>query len=255
MKIKGVLWHSTGGNNTALSRYVQPSKSNKKYDKLISLIGENKYKNSWNQIKLYAGVNAFIGKLADGTVTTIQTLPWQLRPWGCGKGPKGTCNDGWVQFEICEDNLKDTKYFNQVYKEACELTAYLCKKYNLNPHGTVTHNGVKIPVILCHADSYKLKMGTNHGDVLYWFAKHGKTMQDVRDDVATLLNGSTLPYKVKVNVNKLNIRKGPSTKYSIAGQITDRGVYTITEVKNNYGKLLSGAGWVYLKGYTTKYKG
>ena len=32
MKVKGVLWHSTGANNPALSRYVQPSKDDKNYD-------------------------------------------------------------------------------------------------------------------------------------------------------------------------------------------------------------------------------
>lgn len=252
MKIKGILWHSTGSNNTALSRYVQPSKSDKNYDKLMSLIGKNKYDNSWNQITHYAGVNAWIGRLADNTTTSVQVLPWQLRPWGCGIGKKGSCNDGWVQFEICEDNLKNKEYFNQVYKEACELTAYLCKQYNLDPHGTVTVNNVKVPVILCHADSYKLGMGTNHGDVLHWFVKYGKTMDDVRNDVAALLH-STLPYKVKITVDSLNIRKGPGKDYDKVGCITDKGVYTIVEAKGSWGRLLSGKGWIHL-GYTERYK-
>ena len=33
-------------------------------------------------------------------------MPWDYRPWGCGSGSKGSCNTGWVQFEICEDGLK-----------------------------------------------------------------------------------------------------------------------------------------------------
>jgi hypothetical protein len=52
-----------------------------------------------------AGLNAFIGYLRDGSVGTIQTMPWDFRPWGCGSGIKGSCNNGWIQFEICEDNL------------------------------------------------------------------------------------------------------------------------------------------------------
>ena len=52
-----------------------------------------------------AGLNAFIGYLRDGSVSTIQTMPWNFRPWGCGSGIKGSCNNGWIQFEICEDNL------------------------------------------------------------------------------------------------------------------------------------------------------
>ena len=33
----------------------------------------------------------------------------------------------------------------------------------------------------------------------------------------------------------------------INGAITDRGVYTIIEQKNSWGKLKSGAGWINLK--------
>ena len=253
MRIKGILWHSTGANNPFISRYVQPSRNDKNYNQLINLLGKNKYGNSWNQIAVDAGVNAWIGKLTDGTVATVQTLPWQLRPWGCGSGKHGSCNDGWIQFEICEDNLKDKKYFNQVYKEACELTAFLCKTYNIDPFGTVTMNGVKVPTILCHADSYKLGLGSNHGDVLIWFAKHGKTMKDVRKDVATLLNFPTLPYQVRVTADALNIRTGPGISYDKVGVIKDKGVYTITKVKNNWGFLKSKAGWISLK-YTERYK-
>lgn len=49
----------------------------------------------------------------------------------------------------------------------------------------------------------------------------------------------------KVTVDDLAIRTGPSTKYEQCGSITDRGTYTITEIKNTcWGKLLSGAGWI-----------
>ena len=120
-------------------------------------------------------------------------MPWNYRPWGCGSGKKGSCNNGWIQFEICEDNLNDVNYFNAVYKEACELTAYLCKLYNLDPKGYSILNGVKIPVILCHADSHNLGFGSNHGDVLHWFNKYGKTMNDVRNDVAKLLAAAPAP--------------------------------------------------------------
>ena len=187
MTPKGVLWHSTGANNPTLKRYVQPDDNATNKSELIALIGKNNNGNDWNHIKRQAGVNCWIGKLADGTVATVQTMPWNYKPWGCGSGSKGSCNNGWIQFEICEDGLTDKNYFNKVYKEACEITAYLCKMYNIDPKGTVTVNGVKVPTILCHADSYDLKMGSNHGDVNHWFSKHGKTMADARDDVADLL--------------------------------------------------------------------
>ena len=76
---------------------------------------------------------------------------------------------------------------NKIYKEGCEITAYLCKMYNLNPKGTVKTNGVNIPVILDHATAYKLGFGSNHGDIQHWFKKYGKTMDNVRNDVAKLM--------------------------------------------------------------------
>ena len=36
MKIKGVLWHSTGANNPTLKRYVQPDDNAKDKDALIA---------------------------------------------------------------------------------------------------------------------------------------------------------------------------------------------------------------------------
>ena len=191
MTIKGVLWHSTGANNPNLKRYVQPSDDAPDKVAQLKLLGENQYKNDWNHITRQAGLNAWIGKLADGTVTTIQTMPWNYKPWGCGSGAKGSCNNGWIQFEICEDGLTDKVYFDKVYKEACELTAYLCDIYNLDPRGTIDYNGVKVPVILCHADSYDLGLGSNHGDVNHWFPKFGKSMETVREDVAKLMPKET----------------------------------------------------------------
>ena len=193
MTVKGILWHSTGANNTSLKSYVQPSDNAVDKDEWLTRLGVNTYKNDWNHIVRQAGVNCWIGKLADGTITTVQTLPWNYRPWGCGSGPKGSCNNGWVQFEICEDNLTDKTYFEKTYKEACEITAYICDMYNIDPKGTVIVNGVKVPTILCHQDAYRLGLGSNHGDVLYWFAKFGKTMNDVREDVSKLLNKNTTP--------------------------------------------------------------
>lgn len=195
MTVKGVLWHSTGANNPNLRRYVQPDDNAANRAELLALLGTNGNRNDWNHINRQAGLNCWIGKLADGTVTTVQTMPWNYRPWGCGSGNKGSCNNGWIQFEICEDGLNDATYFNKVYKEACEITAYLCKMFNIDPNGTVNMNGVSVPTILCHADSHALGLGSNHGDVNHWFPKFGKSMATARADVAALMktSGSVAP--------------------------------------------------------------
>lgn len=61
----------------------------------------------------------------------------------------------------------------------------------------------------------------------------------------------TSNYLVKVTANKLNIRSGPGTNYKLQGAITDKGTYTIVDTKGKWGKLKSGAGWIYLN-YTKK---
>ena len=186
----GVLWHSTGANNPTLKRYVQPSDNASDKQYWLNLLGKNQYGNDWNHIEREAGVNFWIGKLADGTVASIQTAPLNYRAWGCGSGSKGSCNNGWVQFEICEDGLNDATYFNKVYQEALEITAYVCKTYNIDPYGTSKCGSTYVPNITCHIESYNYGCGSNHGDVLHWFPKFGKNMQTIRDDVAKLLKES-----------------------------------------------------------------
>lgn len=231
MDIKGILWHSTGANNPWLKRYVQPDDNASDKAALLEKIGNNAYSNDWNHTKVQAGLNSWIGKLADGTVATVQTMPWDYRPWGCGSGNKGSCNTGWIQFKICEDGLTDADYFSKVYEEACELTAYLCKLYNINPKGSVSFNGVTVPTILCHADSYKLGLGSNHGDALHWFPKFGKSMETARNDVAPLISGSTAE---KDTSNKDTKEKDTSEKTVIyrvrkswSDSKTQKGAYKI----------------------------
>ncbi len=187
MQIKGILWHDTGANNPNLKRYVQPSDNAPDRVEWLEKLGKNQYRNDWNHVYRKCGMNCWIGKLADGTVTTVQTMPWDYRPWGCGSGKKGSCNNSWIQFEICEDGKNDPEYFTKVYEEACEITAYLCKLFHIDPLGTADCNGVTVPTILCHQDSHKLGLGSNHSDIYDWFPKYGKNMETARADVAWLL--------------------------------------------------------------------
>lgn len=54
------------------------------------------------------------------------------------------------------------------------------------------------------------------------------------------------PFTVQVIVSDLNYRSKGSMDGTIKGQ-TGKGTFTITEVKNGWGKLKSGAGWIYLE--------
>ena len=192
MVVKGILWHSTGCNNPNLKRYVQPDDKAIDKEDWLDLLGVNKNRNDWNHTQQNAGLNAWIGKLDDGTIISVQTMPWNYRPWGCGSGAKGSCNSGWIQFEICEDDLNSKDYFEKAYNEACELTAYLCKLYNIDPKGTIRVGDTDVPTILCHQDAYKLGLGSNHADVTHWFPKYDKSMDSVREDVAKLMGISAV---------------------------------------------------------------
>lgn len=74
-------------------------------------------------------------------------------------------------------------------------------------------------------------------------------------DVGTEINASTVTtaaeYKVKITVGALRIRAGAGTNTKVNGVIRDKGVYTIVEEQNGWGKLKSGAGWISLN-YTKK---
>lgn len=248
MKPRRIIVHSTGANNSSLSRYVQPTlhqitgMGGKTREEMMTLLGKNKFGNHWNQEDLKVCVHAFIGKLADGTVATVQTLPWNIPAWGVGKGKYGSYNGSSVQFEICEDALKSKDYFKKTYDAAVDLCVKMCKMYD-----------IPVENVISHKEAHQLGYGSNHGDPHHWWSKFGYTMDDFRKAVDKKLNGSTLPYKVKITVDSLNIRKGPGTNYEKVSSITDRGVYTITEVKGSWGKLLSGKGWIYLS-YTERYK-
>lgn len=67
------------------------------------------------------------------------------------------------------------------------------------------------------------------------------------------------PFKVRVDISNLNIRKGPGTNYDKTGDYTRVGEFTIVDIsdgpgsKNGWGKLKSGAGWISLD-YAKKIK-
>ena len=105
--------------------------------------------------------------------------------------------------------------------------------YNINPKGTFTYKGVTVPTILCHQDAYKLGLGSNHGDVYHWFNKHGKTMDDVRNDVATLLNGGGSTTKTEIKSIDITYQTWDDVKK----QALERYEYLIKHNQNKLKKL------------------
>ena len=167
IKPRGVMVHSTGAANPYLRRYLSPDDGR---------LGEPSSRH-WNQGGVGACVHAFIGRLADGSIAAYQTLPWTMRGWHCG----GTGNDTHISFEICEDKLADKGYFRATYQAAVELTAYLCKRFSLDP--------LADGVVLCHSEGYKRGIASNHADVMHWWGRYGVSMDNFRRDVAEKMKG------------------------------------------------------------------
>ena len=179
IQVKGVMVHSTGADNPRVCRYVPGDEE----------MGRNTAGNHWNQPGLSKCVHAFVGQFADGRVGVVQTLPWNARGWHCARGQKGSGNNTHIGFEICEDGLDNPEYFQAIYQEAVELTATLCQEYHLDP--------LADGVVICHQEGYRQGIASNHGDVLHWFPKFGKSMDDFRADVAQLMDegGENMTYE------------------------------------------------------------
>lgn len=249
MTPKGIVVHSTGANNTTIKRYVQPDDG---------IIGLNKNGNDWNHPGVSKCVHAFIGKDKNGSIKVYQTLPFDMKPWGCGKGSKGSYNNSHIQFEMCEDDLKNEQYFNEIMTNGIDFCVLICKQY-----------GLTVDSIVSHHEAHVLGYASDHGDPDHWLKKFGKDMNWFRAEVSKKLGNvvpeqNDVPFKVKITCDSLNVRMGPGINYDVVGCIVkDKslveknpnyyypcGTYTIVEDKNGWGRLKSGAGWISLN---TKY--
>lgn len=175
MTPKGIVVHSTGAKNPYLKRYVDcPSK-----------LGTNTNNNHWNTATpdgKYVCVHAFIGYDKNNEVRIAEILPLNICCWGVGRGNKGSYNDApaYIQFEICEDNLKNETYYRAAFDLAAEYCSYLCDLY-----------GISINNIVGHCEAYKQGYGSNHSDPEHWMKNFGETMVDFRNKVSSKLNNTS----------------------------------------------------------------
>ena len=191
---RGVQVHSTGANNPYLRRYVGPDDG---------LLGENPNGNTHNRPGGNVCANAYIGKLADGTVAVYQTLPWDYRCWLSGSGSKGNANKlGYIGFEICEDSTDNREYFDEAVRGAAVLlTAYLCDTLNIYPYSDKLED---------HAGLHGMGLASNHGDIGMWLHNFGYTFGDFRGWVRDAMDeGVTVNY-VEAKMNHPTLRKGDS---------------------------------------------
>lgn len=185
MKPVGIVVHSTGANNPHLCRYVDCPER----------LGVNRYGNHWNRPEAATLVHGAIGLDKEGFVTVVNTLPYTMAAWGVGKGSRGSYNydpTGHIQFEMCEDDLTDPSYFDQVMGTAVAYCARLCREYGLAAESIVSHK-----------EAHALGYASNHGDPENWMGRFGMTMEDFRARVRAKLKGEVTIMGKVVNVEEL----------------------------------------------------
>lgn len=162
-----------------------------------------------------------------------------------------------ITIEVASDTTEPYAVTDAAYNALIKLVADICQRngikklvWSTNKADRVNHaNGCNMTV---HRDyAAKSCPGT------YLYERHGA----IAEAVNKILGSGTAPapapatpatcfpatpFTVKVIISDLNYRKGPGMSYAVNGQ-TGKGVFTITEVKDGWGKLKSGAGWIYLE--------
>jgi len=155
----------------------------------------------------------------------------------------GQCtNKNSIGIEMCSTNGKiPTDTINR----AVSLTRYLMQKYGVPSDHVVRHYDVCskscpgwagwIPPNESLWKAFKAQIGS---------AGTTKTASKKK----TKAKKQTVPFKVQVLIDDLNIRKGAGTNYGRTGKYTGKGKFTIVQVNadKTWGRLKSGAGWVYI---------
>ena len=177
-----------------------------------------------------------------------------------------------ITIECASDKTEPYTMNNAVYEKLILLCADICKRYGKKK---VLWLGSKEKTLAYTPKSDEMVLTAHR-----WFANKscpGEWLYSRYGDLANRINallgtasttpstpapapetGSkntnfpATPFTVRVIVPDLNYRAQPSMSGAVKGQ-TGIGTFTIVEVKDGWGRLKSGAGWIYLENpsYTT----
>lgn len=162
-----------------------------------------------------------------------------------------------VTIEVANDGGKESGWHvsAKALESLINLVVDICKRngieklvWGANKSDRVNHrNGCNMTV---HRDFSAKDCPGN-----YLYNKHGYIAEEVNKKLGSLQSGNTnpaaekkpkTPFLAKVIISDLNYRSAPSMSGKALG-FTGKGTFTITEEKNGWGKLKSGAGWIYLE--------
>ena len=175
-----------------------------------------------------------------------QSVEDQCAAWHCGKNYGsnnlyGKCtNKNSIGIEMCSSKGTIT---TATVNQAVLLVKYLMERYNVSADHVVRHYDV------C-SKSCPGWSGWLPPDESKWihFKSLLNAVAESPDPAPQEAPKSDVPFICKVKIKTLNIRTGPGTDYPRTGKFTGKGKFTIVETNKDktWGRLKSGAGWVYI---------
>ena len=210
-----------------------------------------------------------------------QNLDESMQNWTCTDG-NGDGNATTIAIECIMKSPYDTESLKAM-DNCARLTAYLCKKYNLTVDDIYTHTywlhmrdmdnvskcGDKNKICTTR-HSYKtcplyiIPQWDKFLELVVKYYSGAKSKKENNQDTTNTSNVTSLPYKIKVKIDSLNVRADAGVNNKITCTIKKNEVYTIIEekkVKNSdgsiatWGRLKSKIGWLNVGDkYVTKVK-
>lgn len=202
-----------------------------------------------------AGAHFFVdqnGKIVqsidmDRIANAVGGAKWSTcKETGGGKYYLTYTNANTVSIELCAIAEKDPS--GKMIQAVSELIDHI-RKYCPNAKAIIRHfdvNGKPCPATMTTDTKWN------------WFlskisnAKNNKNAEETK----TIKSGAEKSafdkgYTVKITTDVLRVRQTASSKSKITAKVKRNEVYTIVDESNGWGKLKSGAGWIYLK-YTKR---
>lgn len=215
-----------------------------------------------------ANRNASAHYFVDGDSIT-QSVPDNYIAWSVGGKKYSDCvntgggkcygkctNTNSLNIEICDDMKNGAIYPSaDTITNAINFTKRKMKEYGIPKERVIRHFdvvGKKCPAYWVDDTKWKAEFWNHLGTDV----KSDEIKQTNKSDELTV----KVPFMIMVDkVEKgdvLNIRKEPNSTAAKSGELkyNDTHIYTITEVKNGWGRLKSGIGWINLT-YTKKITG
>ena len=236
-------WFASGGNpsNPASSDFIVDDRDVVQYNNDI----ENRY--AWCVGGAKYSPTTSLGASLYGKATNKNTINIEICSNKVNKKSLLASDTDWYFTEAELDNTR-------------ELVKYLMKKYNIPIERVIMHHtvtGKLCPAMWTHNET-ELKG-------YYDFLKSiDNTVESTIIPPTTSTSSTTLPYKVKVKIDSLNVRADAGVNNKITCTIKKNEVYTIIEekkIKNSdgsiatWGRLKSKIGWLNVGDkYVTKIK-